>query len=119
MRVNEEQVGFRRNRSCIDNVYTLHELVQCRLREGKPLCAFFLDVQKAYDTVWRDGLWLSLWDIGVKGKMWCVVQGMYEVSRSAVLSDGEKSSMFTVEQGVAQGCSLSPVVLSVFIFRVY
>ena len=47
-------------------------------------------MQKAYDTVWRDGLWLKLWDRGVKGKMWCVVKGMYEVSRSAVLLDGEK-----------------------------
>ena len=46
---------------------------------------------KAYDTVWRDGLWLKLWDMGVKGKMWRVVKGMYEVSRSAVLLDGEKS----------------------------
>ena len=48
-------------------------------------------MQKAYDTMWRDGLWLKLWDMGVKGKMWHVVKGMYEVSRSAVLLDGEKS----------------------------
>ena len=40
---------------------------------------------------------------------------MYEVSRSALLLDGEKSKMFSVEQGVAQGCSLSPILFSVFI----
>ena len=40
---------------------------------------------------------------------------MYEVSRSAVLLEGEKSSTFTLEQGVAQGCSLSPILFSVFI----
>ena len=39
---------------------------------------------------------------------------MYEVSRTSVLLDGEKSRMFTVEQGMAQGCSLSPVLFSVF-----
>ena len=100
--LHEGQAGFRKNRSCIDNVYTLNEVVQGRLREDKPTYAFFLDVQKAYDTVWRDGLWLKLWDMGVKGKMWRVVKGMYEVSRSAVLLDREKSNMFSVEQGVAQ-----------------
>ena len=28
--------------------------------------------------------------------------------------DGEKSASFSVEQGVAQGCSLSPILFSVF-----
>ena len=40
---------------------------------------------------------------------------MYESSRSAVLLEGEQSAAFNVEQGVAQGCSLSPILFSVFI----
>ena len=47
--------------------------------------------------------------------MWRVIKRMYEASRSAVLLDGEKSASFSVEQGVAQGCSLSPILFSVFI----
>ena len=109
------QAGFRVNRSCMDNVYTLNEIVQGRLKEDKETYAFFLDVQKAYDTVWRDGLWLKLWDMGVKGRMWRVVKKMYEASRSAVFLEGEKSAVFRLEQGVAQGCSLSPILFSVFI----
>ena len=113
--LHEGQAGFRKKRSCIDNVYTLNEIVQGRLREGKKTYAFFLDVQKAYDTVWRNGLWVKLWDLGVRGRMWRVIKRMYEASRSAVLLDGEKSASFSVEQGVAQGCSLSPILFSVFI----
>ena len=51
----------------------------------------------------------------MQGKMWRVIKGMYESSRSAVLLEGEKSEVFNVEQGVAQGCSLSPILFSVFI----
>ena len=40
---------------------------------------------------------------------------MYEASRSTVLLEGEKSAMFSVEQSVAQSCSLSPILFSVFI----
>ena len=40
---------------------------------------------------------------------------MYESSRSAVLLEGEQLAAFNVEQGVAQGCSLSPILFSVFI----
>ena len=57
----------------------------------------------------------DLWDMGVKGRMWRVIKKMYMSSRSAVLLDGEKSDSFNVEQGVAQGCSLSPILFSIFI----
>ena len=33
-------------------------------------------------------------------------------SLEVVLLDGEKSNLFSVEQGVAQGCSLSPILFS-------
>ena len=112
--LHEGQAGFRVNRSCMD-VYSLNEIVQGRLREGKHTYAFFLDIRKAYDTVWRDGLWVKLWDMVVKGRMWHAIKNMYEASRSAILLEGEKLAAFRVEAGVAQGCSLSPILFSVFI----
>ena len=42
-------------------------------------------------------------------RMWRVIKKMYESSKIAVLLEGEKSDTFTIEQGVAQGCSLSPI----------
>ncbi|MEP5445307.1 hypothetical protein, partial [Ekhidna sp.] len=42
---------------------------------------FFLDVQKAYDTVWRNGLWKKLWEIGIRGKMWRMMKKMTECAR--------------------------------------
>ena len=51
----------------------------------------------------------------MKWRMWCVIKNMYKASRSAILLEGEKSATFRVEQGVAQGCSLSPILFSVFI----
>ncbi len=41
-----------------------------RVIEGRKgyLC-FFLRYSKAFDTVWHDGLWFKLWEMGVRGKM--------------------------------------------------
>ena len=36
--LHEGQFGFRVNRSCIDNVYTLNEIVQGRWKEDKDRC---------------------------------------------------------------------------------
>ena len=113
--LHEGQAGFRAKRRCVDNIYELSELVQGRLREGKKTYALFLDVQKAYDTVWHSGLWVKMWELGVRDKMWRVIKEVYRVSRSALLLDGECSKAFDVQQGVAQGCSLSPILFSVFI----
>ena len=114
-KIHEGQAGFRAGKCCIDNIFTLNELIQGRLKEGKKTFSFFLDIQKAYDSVWRNGLWLMLWNMGVKGKMWHVIKTMYKSSRSKVLLEGEKFSTFSVEQRVAQGCSLFPILFSVFI----
>ena len=94
--LHEGQAGFRINRNYIDNnLYTVNQIVQGRLREDKKTYAFFLDIQKAYDSVWHDGLWYKLWDMGVKGRMWRVIKKMYESSKSVVLLEGEKSDTFT------------------------
>ena len=47
--------------------------------------------------------------------MWRVIKKMYMSSRNAVLLEGKKSDSFNVEVNVAQGCSLSPILFSVFI----
>ena len=84
-------------------------------RENKKTFALFLDIQKAFNTVWHDGLLYKLWYMGAKWRMWRVIKKMCMSSRSAVLLEGEKSDSFNVEQGVAQGCSLSPILFSIFI----
>ena len=48
--------------------------MQGRLNEDKVTYAFLLDVKKTYDTVWRDGLWLKLWEMGIRRKVWRVVK---------------------------------------------
>ena len=40
---------------------------------------------------------------------------MYDITQSAVLLEGEVSEQFNIGQGVAQGCSMSPILFSIFI----
>ena len=69
-KTSERQAGFRPNRSCVNRVYTLGKIIQGRKEAGPTMYRFFLDVQKAYDTVWRNGLRKKMWVIGIGGKMW-------------------------------------------------
>jgi len=80
-----------------------------RREHKKTTYTAFIDVKKAYDTVWRNGLWKRLWDEGVRGKIWRVIKGMYSVVQSAVLVGDEQTEIFE------QGCVMSPVLFSFFI----
>ena len=40
-KIHEGQAGFRAGRCCIDNIFTLNELIQGRLKEGKKTFHFF------------------------------------------------------------------------------
>src|SRR5690348_17141800 len=82
--ISEEQGGFRRGRGCSDVLFTWAEVVRGRRTEDKATYCAFIDVKKAYDSVWRDGLWKRLWDAGVRGKMWRIIKNMYQEVKSCV-----------------------------------
>ena len=45
--MKDKQAFVQVYRCCIDNIFTLNELIQGRLKEGKKTFSFFLDIQKA------------------------------------------------------------------------
>lgn len=73
--------------------------------------------KKAYDRVWRDGLWKTLWDEGIRGKMWRVIRSLYRRTQSCILLGKEKTDKFNINVGVRQGCVLSPALFSIYINR--
>lgn len=76
----------------------------------------FLDVASAYDTVWWDGLWARLWDVGIRGTLLRILQDWYagNVSR-IVLGGDDATAWFPIHQGVKQGAVLSPLLYAIFV----
>jgi hypothetical protein len=109
----EEQFGFRPGRGCRDPLFILREVVRNRGR--KTVFAAFMDIKKAYPSVWRDGLWWKLWRMGVRGKFWRVLREWSSDRKCGVVWEKEVGEWFDMESGVAQGCPLSPVLFSLYI----
>ena len=55
--INENQAGFRSKYSTTDHIFSLKVLVNLFFRSKQKLYCAFVDYMKAFDTVWRDGLW--------------------------------------------------------------
>ena len=81
----------------------------------KTLFMAFSDYAKAFDTIWRTGLWLKLLNMGINGRFLKIVQDMYEKSKSCVMLKNKKSNAFVSERGVKQGEILSPLLFAFYI----
>ena len=113
--LTEAQGGFRAKRRCADQILILRGVCELRKRKKKGTWLGFMDVSKAYDTVWRDGLWEKLRRYGVEEDFvrWC--EALYEGVEGSVLMDNEQSRRFSVEEGLRQGCPLSPLLYSIYV----
>ena len=61
--IKPEQTGFRKNHRTSDHIFVLKTIVDkyvLNSRKGDKLFACFIDLKKAFDTVWHDGLFLKL-----------------------------------------------------------
>ena len=50
------QFGFKEELGCIEASFTILESINHMLERGSKVFGCFLDVRKAFDTVWIDGL---------------------------------------------------------------
>ena len=82
---------------------------------ARPIFAFYLDLRKAYDTVWRDALLYKLWNNGVQGKMWRYILNMYSRTDRAVRCGDTTSHKFQVDLGTAQGDTLSCIIFDIYV----
>ena len=113
--IGDEQGGFRSQRGTPDQVFILRELLASRKERGLPTLCTFVDVRKAYDTVWRESAYVNIHDSGVKGKVWRQLQAMHKgLTRKVRLPFGDTED-FEVHRGVAQGAVESPWVYSNFV----
>jgi hypothetical protein len=61
---------------------------------NKMMMLFLLDSTKAFDTVPHDGLRVKLFDYGSAGKLWLLLDNMYNNLSSSVLCNGILSKWF-------------------------
>ena len=111
----DEQGGFRRERGTPDLIFMLREIIMTRTSRRQSTFCTFIDARKAYDTVWREGNYVRLHDMGVKGKLWRQLQAMSRDPKSKIRLPFGETDYFRVSRGVAQGAVESPFLYACFI----
>ena len=113
---SELQFGFRERVGCIEASFTILETINHMLEWGSKVFSCFLDVRKAFDTVWIDGLLFKLFsELGINGRMWLVIKDLYTNVKAKVLYAGALSREIDILQGTGQGRILDPFMYKVYI----
>ena len=61
----ENQTGFKKGYSTLNYVFSLKSLFDIFFSKKKKLYCAFIDFKKAFDIVWRSGLWIKLISFGI------------------------------------------------------
>ena len=75
--------------------------------------ALFLDISKAFDKVWHDGLIFKLEQNGIYGNLLRLLQNYLDDRKQRVVINGSYSDYSNIESDVPQGSVLGPLVFLV------
>jgi hypothetical protein len=112
--INQNQYGFRPNRSIYDPLNKVVVNIRRLLQEEKTFYAVFLDIEKAYDTVPIWGLKQAL-EIHNMKELADFITDVYTGAKGTVITPYGISPEFKIGRGVRQGCPLSPTLFNLFI----
>ena len=82
--IGEEQCGFRSGRGYVDQVFVMKQVSEKFVNENKSLYVAYMDLEKVYDRVDRESMWLVLGVYGINGQLLKAVQSLYEKSEACV-----------------------------------
>ena len=113
--LNKNQIGFRYGFRTSDHIPVLKTLIDFYKLHKKPLFACFIDFRKAYDIVWREGLFFELIQNGCSKNFVRILLSMYSSVKYKVKLSSGSTPVFSSNIGLKQGCNMSPSLFNVFI----
>ena len=94
--------------SSLHTAWLTKETICYNQENNKSVYVGLLDIEKAYDTVWQNGLFYKLYNAGINGRTWRILRKFYNGFKCQIRVAGTLSEEIETHQGIHQGapCSL-------------
>ena len=112
--ITKNQSGFRPGDSTTNQLIDLVNEIRHAFDRTTSLevRAIFLDISKAFDKVWHDGLIFKMRQNGISGQLLKLFQNYVNNRKQRVVLNGFQVDYSTIESGVPQGSVLGPLLVN-------
>ena len=117
--INKSQCGFRKGRGTTDHLTRLTSDIQEALVNNEYHISVFLDLMKAYDTVWKQVILEQLQKFNMKGHLACYIQNFLQDRSIKVKVGNCFSEIYDLDLGVPQGSSISVTLFLIAINTIF
>ena len=114
-KISAAQSGFRKKDSTVCQLISIIHMLLTNCASKKATHAVFLDISKAFDSVWHDRLITKLSNIGINGRLLYWLEDYLKGRSICVAIEGKMSNWYPINAGVPQGAILAPLLFLVFI----
>ena len=110
--LSKSQSGFRKGDSCISQLLAITLIVYSNFDACPSLetRGVFLDISKAFDKVWHEGLLFKLKFYGISGPLLSLLKRFLENTFQRVVLNGQSSCWKEILSGVPHGSILGPLL---------
>jgi len=110
--IGDHQCGFRRNRSTIDHIFCIRQILEKKWENNEEVHQLFIDFKKAYYSVRRDVLYKILIEFGIPRKLVRLIKMSLTETYSGVRVGKNVSDRFPLRNGLKQGDARSPMLFN-------
>lgn len=113
--LNEEQFGFRPQHSTAHQILRVTRHIRLNWSQRKSTGMVLFDIEKAFDSVWHDGLIYKLKRFGFPDYLCGMIREFTKHRTFTVHVGGAMSSPTEIPAGLPQGSILSPSLYSLYV----
>ncbi|PSN38267.1 hypothetical protein C0J52_16903 [Blattella germanica] len=110
--IGDHQCAFRRNRSTIDQIFSLRQILEKKWEYNGTVHQLYVDFKKAYDSIKRGKLYSILMNFGIPKKLVRLIGMCLNGKKSRVRVGKQVSYNFEIHNGLKQGDALSPLLFN-------